>query len=537
MQDVPQSAGLASSAPVAVGAFQSATHGWHGLALVYGLTLIGLLAGYLWMRAGMVRMIRAPLLAIPVCIVAEMLLAMLHSVLPLSSAGLLGVIFALLQLALLPGFGFLAAIVLAHAGRGQRLLRGTVVSDGHSRRRSGGSGGLTLAGEPVAAEDETKHFKLIGTTGTGKSTAIRELLKGALARGDRAVIADPDGSYLKLFYQPERGDVILSPFDGRAARWDLFAEIELAQDADQLARALIPDYDGDDRIWRNYGRTLLTALFRQFHRVGEARLDRLFRLISNAPVEELRDLLGDSPAAPFLGKDNGKFFESVRSVTVTHVAGLEHLARQKSGEPFSIRRWIRGGAGGRGVLFLPYRANEMASLRPLISTWMRLAIFEALAAEEGDQKLWFVIDELDALGAIDGLKDALARLRKFGGRCVLGFQSIAQVRGTQGDTEAQTIVENCGNTLILRCSASERGGTAEFAARLIGRREIVRRQVSRSRPVGFMSSTPATRTVSEQHVTEEAVMASEIEQLEDLSGFLKLASKSAWLRVRMERPQ
>jgi hypothetical protein len=28
-----------------------------------------------------------------------------------------------------------------------------------------------------------------------------------------------------------------------------------------------------------------------------------------------------------------------------------------------------------------------------------------------------------ALGPIDGLKDALARLRKFGGRCVLGFQS------------------------------------------------------------------------------------------------------------------
>ena len=33
-----------------------------------------------------------------------------------------------------------------------------------------------------------------------------------------------------------------------------------------------------------------------------------------------------------------------------------------------------------------------------------------------DQRLWFVVDELDALGAIDGLKDALARLRKFGGR-------------------------------------------------------------------------------------------------------------------------
>lgn len=41
-------------------------------------------------------------------------------------------------------------------------------------------------------------------------------------------------------------------------------------------------------------------------------------------------------------------------------------------------------------------------------------------------------------------------------------------------TRILIIVENCGNTLILRCSLSERGGTAEFASRLIGKREIIR---------------------------------------------------------------
>jgi Type IV secretion-system coupling protein DNA-binding domain len=51
--------------------------------------------------------------------------------------------------------------------------------------------GLTLAGVPVPEADETKHFKMTGTTGSGKSPAIRELLGGALERGDRAVIADP----------------------------------------------------------------------------------------------------------------------------------------------------------------------------------------------------------------------------------------------------------------------------------------------------------------------------------------------------------
>lgn len=75
---------------------------------------------------------------------------------------------------------------------------------------------------------------------------------------------------------------------------------------------------------------------------------------------------------------------------------------------------------------------------------------------------------LPALRPIDGLKGALARLRKFGGRCVLSFQSIAQVSSTYGDGPARTIVENCSNTLILRCSAIEGGGTARFASQLIG---------------------------------------------------------------------
>src|SRR6185312_3638351 len=103
-------------------------------------------------------------------------------------------------------------------------------------------------------------------------------------------------------------------------------------------------------------------------------------------------------------------------------------------------------------------------------------------AEEVDQRLWFVVDELDALGPIAGLKDALARLRKFGGRCVLGWQSAAQVCATYG-AEAQTIVENCGNTLILRCGGGEHGGTSAFAARLIGEREVIRRQRSDSREI------------------------------------------------------
>jgi type IV secretory pathway TraG/TraD family ATPase VirD4 len=194
---------------------------------------------------------------------------------------------------------------------------------------------------------------------------------------------------------------------------------------------------------------------------------------------------------------------------------------------------VRREDSAEGVLFIPYKAGQIAALRSTISAWMRLAIFEAMSQPEGDQRLWFVVDELDALGQIDGLKDALARLRKFGGRSILGFQSIAQVSSTYGTGDAQTLVENCGNTLILRCSGSDHGGTANFASRLIGQREVLRINRSRSRRAGdLLSST----TLSEHVGIEPAVMDSQIEQLPDLAGYLKFASTPHWQQVTLSNP-
>jgi type IV secretory pathway TraG/TraD family ATPase VirD4 len=147
-------------------------------------------------------------------------------------------------------------------------------------------------------------------------------------------------------------------------------------------------------------------------------------------------------------------FAAVRAEANTHLGALEHVAHQVSRDSLSVREWIRR---GHGVLFLPYSANEITTLRSIISTWMRLAIFETMGRGETQSAsgvpLWFVVDELDASGQIDGLKDALARLRKFGGRCVLGFQSIAQVSGTYGRAEAQTIVKIAQHADIKMLSA------------------------------------------------------------------------------------
>ena len=511
----------------------------HVILAYYAVTVASYASGLLARRAAWARYLTAPVAGAPLTLIGMILAGVIQTA--VGAVGLGGQPYLALSGLGLVGAGFFGAWFTLQRAKGPSIRRGTVVDDRGVEKPTSeralaklrSRGVLTFAGRELPLEDETKHFKIIGTTGTGKSTTIRELAAGALARGDRMVIADPDGGYAARFYDAKRGDIILNPFDTRSVKWDVFAEIKADYDFDQLARSLIPEGAGSDKVWRSYAQTFFAAVLRQAHELDIRDSAELYRLLTSAPYAELRILLEETPAQPFVEGGNERMFGSIRSVASSAIAPLGYIQRQTSAL-FSIRKWV---AEGRGVLFLPYQADQIAALRSVISTWMRIAIFQTMSQGERDHRIWFIVDELDALGAIDGLKDALARLRKFGGRCVLGFQSIAQVSGLYGESESQTIVENCGNTLILRCSASEQGGTAKFASRLIGEREIIRENVTRSRGGAFFDKRRESESRSLQHVVESAVLSSEIEQLPDLVGYLKLASRREWLLLRLPTPQ
>src|SRR6202011_149976 len=128
----------------------------------------------------------------------------------------------------------------------------------------------------------------------------------------------------------------------------------------------------------------------------------------------------------------------------------------------------------------------------------------------------------------------LTRLRKFGGRVVLGFQSIDQVQALYGKNDANAIVENCGNTLLLRCGTANDGGTSKFASELIGGREMMRMAASKTHrgPLDIIG----TKTKSEQFYTEHAVMAAQIEQLPNHVGYLRVSSRRGWMQVGVAKP-
>jgi hypothetical protein len=61
--------------------------------------------------------------------------------------------------------------------------------------------------------------------------------------------------------------------------------------------------------------------------------------------------------------------------------------------------------------------------------------------------------------------------------------------------------------------------------------------VAHNRRSRFGGAVHQTQSISDHHVTEGAVIASEIEQLSDLTGFLKVASRAEWRRVAVSHQQ
>jgi hypothetical protein len=61
----------------------------------------------------------------------------------------------------------------------------------------------------IPARAEAQHMQIIVDTGAGKSALLAQVLRQVRSRGDSAIVYDPAREFVKRFYDPERGDVIV----------------------------------------------------------------------------------------------------------------------------------------------------------------------------------------------------------------------------------------------------------------------------------------------------------------------------------------
>jgi len=411
--------------------------------------------------------------------------------------------------------------------RGLSLIRPRQLSrELHRSELRGDRAGVELARVRIPRSIECEHFLITGATGAGKSMAIRSLLRQIQARGELAIVVDPECEYVSEFYRPVRGDLILNPVDERCPYWSPWLELSeryYQADAATLAASLIPEpprgYEsGSDHFFRQSSRTLLESLLQ----VSAPREPQSIPKLLELSRDQLKQALSGTPAYSLIDPGAHEQGAGIIATVANATRPFLYLPPSDGRPSWSALQWAER---PEGWLFVTMRDESCSAALPLANLWLDLIVGRLFNSASDRRRVWIVVDELPVLGRQAKLETLVTRGRKRGLAAVLGFQSIAQLRRIYGHEQAAVLASMPSTKLLLRVDEPE---TAAFIARQIGQRETLREEIgiSTAEHGNRYNLHPARRT-------EPVVMASEVQRLPKLEGYLCIAGLDR-ARVRVK---
>lgn len=370
-----------------------------------------------------------------------------------------------------------------------------------------------LAGVSMPLGAHNRHVMVAGTTGTGKSQFLFDLMAQIRANGDRAIVFDKTGAFIERFYSDAAGDHILNPLDARCAPWSMMAEASTDTDFDTMSHALIPDEKSQDKFWPDSARSVLATALSKFKAKGVTETRTVVDFLLTAKQEQLNNFFAGTMAARSISSDLGKTSGNIMAVLAPAIRPLT-LLPSKNDYPFSIREWV-GDETSSNCLFLSARSDQINAMRGLITLWFDTAIKSLLSLErKPGRTIWFILDEFAALNAIPSLVEGLQESRQYGGAFVLGVQDPALVRDCYGADLTQAITGLCRTKVIYGTGNYH---NARDCADWIGQAETLRAEQSMT--YGPNDVRDAIGVHSRTELTH-IVLPEQIFKLEDLHGFL-----------------
>ncbi len=356
---------------------------------------------------------------------------------------------------------------------------------------------------------ENKHFLLVGDTGSGKSSIIRQMLYQVAARGESAIVYDPACEFVKQFYNDRRGDIVLNPLDARMPYWNPSEELRRKAEAKALAVSLYqPEgvtnkffVEAPQKIFAHLMTFLPTPAQLVAWMSDPAEIDRRVKgteywmLIDTKAPHQRTGVLGSLN----MTADSFRLLPGKEEVTASWTATQWAETRQ-------------------GWIFITSQPTMREALRPLISLWIDLLVLRLLNEPMPQQKpVWFVIDELASLQRLPQLHTAITENRKSQNPVILGFQGRSQMEARYGD-DAEAMLSQPATKIFLRTTEPR---AAKWVSDAIGEIEIERLRES------HYEGTRAGKNFALDRQTEPLVMPSEISGLDDLRGFLKYGNHVA----------
>jgi type IV conjugative transfer system coupling protein TraD len=384
-----------------------------------------------------------------------------------------------------------------------------------------------IAGIPYPHRLEQSHTMLIGTTGAGKTTALRKHIAQMRERQDSAVVFDLTGAYVEAFYDPER-DTILNPMDARCPAWSIFNDCRTYSEFTAAAAALIPSDGGSSEpFWALAARTLFIEMCMKLIEKKMMSNQALADNLMTADLKQVHKHLAKTIADPLTAPEAARMAESIRAVFNTNAQVLRFLP--DDGPQYSIRDWMTGEKKPGSILFITSNYTDLEMNRALLTLWSNLAIHSLMTMQKTRSlRTWFMFDELGALHRLPAIESGLQTARNFGGAMILGLHSFDKLIQVYGEENARNLSSLARTKLILAAADLD---TAEQCARYIGNREI--RQMDEGYSYGYNNTRDAS-TLTPRKQVEPLVIPDDITNLPAMHGFVKFPDGFPAARIRLE---
>ena len=372
----------------------------------------------------------------------------------------------------------------------------------------------TLADIPYPYNREASHTIVIGTTGAGKTTQLRQMVAEMRRRQDSAVIFDLTGAFVEAFYDPVT-DTILNPGDARCPTWSLFDDCTTEAELTAASHAIVPNDGGNaDPFWVVAARGLFVQMCLKLQRMGQTTNRALAENLFNAPLKRVSALMKGTSAEPYTATEAARLAESVRSVLNANSQALNNLPTE--GPKFSITEWIRNADKPGSILFVTARHVDMPLYKMLLTLWLDIAVNTLMTLPRSNQlRTWFMFDELGALHRLPAIENGLQTARGFGGAMVLGLHSFARLQAVYGKEGAENLT-SLARTKLMLATADRK--TAEQCSEFIGQREV--RQMDEGYAYGANSLRDASTLTPKKEIAP-LVIPDDITNLPALHGFIK----------------
>lgn len=412
-----------------------------------------------------------------------------------------------------------------------------------------------------AAElDRSRSVLVLGETGSGKTEAIKLMAyQFDIRQNTPFVVFDYKGDYREFFETrlPEVDVVPLSVTRGGPS-WNIFDEVSndpraAAEEFEEIGRLLFKQYEAESNnpYFPQAARQVFVATLKMIAQADLEPGNQVLVGTLSGEVQKTSD--GEAADIDKPTEINKMLKQAGFPAEAAHLspnakkqaAGVYGNLQMAVGEMFrgsfatgppddafsiSVREYMANPDGR--VLLLDFPLDRGETVKPIYRFFIDWATRFGLADET--TPTYYILDEFQTIPGLEKIERLVNAGRAQQAYGIVGLQSVAQLEGTYGEADAQSILSGLAQQLLLR--PGDTPSTEHVRSRL--GREFVKRKVAEpeERVIRDSSGEVIERSRT-QTVTDEEYPVSEAELQQFQPGEVIILDTDGWTQDRLFRLQ